>query len=291
MASISMTGFGRGEAESDGVRIEVELASVNRKQFDFSFYAPQELAVFEAFCRERVHARVTRGRVNAKFSLMRTQDLASGWNVDAVRDRITQLRELAKILGVRDDVTLRDILALPDFEGLSVRRSDEAVCRSVLEAALMAALDRLCEMRMTEGAVLATDLQARVERLRVHYEQISVYAPEVPKRYQMLLHKRIAELGVAMSVDEPALAREVAFFAERCDVTEELTRLNAHFNHFNALLKADTAHGRQLDFLCQEMNREVNTIGSKAADSAITVTVIEMKSLIETIREQVQNLE
>jgi len=291
MASISMTGFGRGEAESDGVRIEVELASVNRKQFDFFFSAPQELAAFEAVCRDRVHARVTRGRVNAKFSVTLTPGLAGGWHVDAVRDRVAQLRKLAKTVGVTDNVTLRDILALPDFEELSTRKIDESVCRSVLDVALSMALGELCEMRQTEGDALATDLGARIERLRVLHEGITTLAPEVPKRYQTLLHKRIAELGVPMTVDEPALAREVAFFAERCDVTEELTRLDAHFNHFDALLNADAANGRQLDFLCQEMNREVNTIGSKAADSAISATVIEMKSLIETVREQVQNLE
>lgn len=291
MASISMTGFGTGEAESDGVRIEVELASVNRKQFDFSFSGPQELAPYETICREIVNARVSRGRVNAKFSLAVTQGAAGGWDLEAVRDRVEQLRQLAETVGVADDVTLRDILALPDFARLSVRRIEESVCRPVMEAALNAALDRLCEMRATEGEALATDLHARVERLREHHEQIADYAPEVPKRYQALLHKRIADLGVEISVDEPALAREVAFCAERCDVSEELTRLDAHFNHFCALLNADTANGRQLDFLCQEMNREVNTIGSKAGDSTISVAVIEMKSLIETVREQVQNLE
>lgn len=291
MASISMTGFGHGEAESDGIRIEVELASVNRKQFDFSFSAPKELAPLEAVCRELVNARVSRGRVNARFSIALTQNGVGGWDVAAVRDRVDQLRHLAKVVGIADDVTLRDILALPDFESLSVHQLDASVCRPILEAALIMALNQLCEMRATEGAALAVDLESRIERLRANHEKIGTAASEVPKRYQAQLHKRIADLGVSMSVDEPALAREVAFCAERCDVSEELTRMNAHFNHFIALLSADTASGRQLDFLCQEMNREVNTIGSKAGDASISAVVIEMKSLIETIREQVQNLE
>ena len=291
MAAISMTGFGRGFAESDGVRVEVELSSVNRKQFDFSFSAPADLSPFEAKCREAVNGRVVRGRVQCQASVSSTDADGTGYNVEAIKQKAAQMQKLADLTGLPNDLTLSRILAMPDVAFSPARRLGDDVLWTVFAKALADALNSLCAMRTTEGTALAADLAKRLVSLRTRKARVTVLAPEVPKRYQEQLIKRIADLGVPLPVDDVSLAREIALCAERWDVAEELTRLEAHFDHFTALMESTEASGRQLDFLCQEMNREVNTIGSKANDSEISSIVIEMKSIVEAIREQVQNLE
>lgn len=291
MAAISMTGFGRGCAESDGVRVEVELASVNRKQFDFSFSAPSALSPFESKCRDAVNGRVTRGRVQFQATVSSTDAEGTGYDIEAIKLKASQMQKLADLTGLPNDLTLSAILAMPDVALSTARRLSDDALWAVLNKALAVAIDALCAMRRTEGEALAKDLAKRVTSLRNHRDHVAVLAPEVPKRYQELLIKRIADLGVTLPVDDASLAREIALCAERWDVAEELTRLETHFDHFTALMDSSEPCGRQLDFLCQEMNREVNTIGSKANDAGIASTVIEMKSMVEAIREQVQNLE
>ncbi len=291
MAAISMTGFGRGFAESDGVRVEVELASVNRKQFDFAFSAPAALSPFESKCRDAVNRWVTRGRVQTQASVSSTDADGTGYDIEAIKRKASQMQKLADLTGLRNDVTLSAILAMPEVALSTARRLGDGELWGVLNKAISAAIEALCSMRRTEGESLAKDLVKRMEALRSHRNRVAVLAPEVPKRYQEQLIKRIADLGVTLPVDEASLAREIALCAERWDVAEELTRLETHFDHFVALIDSPEPCGRQLDFLCQEMNREVNTIGSKANDAGIASTVIEMKSMVEAIREQVQNLE
>ena len=291
MAAISMTGFGRGFVESDGVRVEVELASVNRKQFDFSFSAPAALSKFESKCRDVVNARVSRGRVQCQASVSSADAEGTGYDIEAIQRKAAQMQKLADLTGLPNDVTLSAILAMPEVALSAARRLGDDALWALCDTALSAAVETLCSMRTTEGEALAKDLAQRIAVLRTHWSRVAVLAPEVPKRYKELLIKRIADLGVTLPVDDASLAREIAICAERWDVAEELTRLATHFDHFTALVDSLEPCGRQLDFLCQEMNREVNTIGSKANDAGIASTVIEMKSMVESIREQVQNLE
>jgi len=291
MAAISMTGFGRGCAESDGVRVEVELASVNRKQFDFSFSAPASFSKFEAKSRDLVNARVTRGRVQCQTSVSFADVTGTGYDIEAIRLKADEMQKLADLTGLPNDLTLSKMLTMPGVVLSPDQRLGEAVLWTVLEKALVEALTSLCAMRKTEGEALAKDLSSRIASLQTRRGRVAALAPRVPQRYQEQLIKRIADLGVVLPVDDASLAREIALCAERWDVAEELTRLEAHVGHFMALLESSEPCGRQLDFLCQEMNREVNTIGSKANDAEIASTVIEMKSIVEAIREQVQNLE
>ncbi len=291
MAAISMTGFGSGGAEGDGVRVEVEIVAVNRKQFDFLFAAPPEVGAFERVCRERVSQRISRGRIQMQVSVRAVDGSSGRWDLEAVRAQVDDLRRLAREVGLSEAVTLRDLLGLPDFNRAASRRFDPAVLERLLMDALAVSLERLCEMRRIEGAALAVDLRNRLDALRAHRDDVAAAAAEVPRRHQEILRRRIAELGVTVAIDDPVLAREVALCADRSDVTEELTRLTAHVDHVLAVLAGAEPCGRKLDFLCQEMHREVNTIGSKAGDASIAAVVIEMKALVETIREQVQNLE
>lgn len=291
MSAISMTGFGRGSAESGGVRIEVELNTVNRKQFDFSLMIPQDLASLERLCRERVNARISRGRVQCqiKVSFIGSEDV--GYDVEAIRRQAAKLAKLSELTGVPNDMGLSEMLKMPELMQSAATRLKADEVWPIIESALNAAVASLAGMRATEGAALAKDLSTRIESLEKKRLAIAELAPTVPKRYREALMRRVEELGVSLPVDDAALAREVALCADRCDISEELTRLHAHFEHFVSLFNLPEPCGRPLDFLCQEMNREVNTIGSKATDTEITRTVIDMKSGIEAVREQVQNLE
>ena len=291
MSAISMTGFGRGSAESGGVRIEVELNTVNRKQFDFSLMIPQDLASLERLCRERVNARISRGRVQCqiKVSFIGSEDV--GYDVEAIRRQAAKLAKLSELTGVPNDMGLSEMLKMPELMQSAATRLKADEVWPIVESALNAAVASLAGMRATEGAALAKDLSTRIESLEKKRLAIAELAPTVPKRYREALMRRVEELGVSLPVDDASLAREVALCADRCDISEELTRLHAHFEHFVSLFNLPEPCGRPLDFLCQEMNREVNTIGSKATDTEITRTVIDMKSGIEAVREQVQNLE
>ena len=291
MSAISMTGFGRGSAESSGVRIEVELNTVNRKQFDFSLMIPQDLASLERLCRERVNARISRGRVQCqiKVSFIGSEDV--GYDVEAIRRQAAKLAKLSELTGVPNDMGLSEMLKMPELMQSAATRLKADEVWPIIESALNAAVASLAGMRATEGAALAKDLSTRIESLEKKRLAIAELAPTVPKRYREALMRRVEELGVSLPVDDASLAREVALCADRCDISEELTRLHAHFEHFVSLFNLPEPCGRPLDFLCQEMNREVNTIGSKATDTEITRTVIDMKSGIEAVREQVQNLE
>ena len=290
MSTLSMTGFGRGSAETGGFRAEAELSSVNRKQFDCAVSLPAGLSGLEEKCRRLVAAGMTRGHAQLAVRVeARTGDVA----VDAefVRNRVATLRAIAAAAGVPAEISLADLARMPDVLSAvsSFPRPDDAW--PAVEAAVSAAVASHRAMREREGAALRRDLEGRVAALRTLRDRIAARAPLVPAAYRDALARRVAELGSPLSPDDPALAREIALFADRCDVSEELTRLAAHLDHALALFEAPEPAGRKLDFLAQEMHRESNTIGSKANDAAISSAVIEAIALVETFREQVQNLE
>ena len=292
MALESMTGFGRGSADGGGVCIAVELASVNRKQLDFSFSAPSEFAVFESRCQTLVASAVSRGRVQCRIKVADLNGGTGGvYDVDEVRAVAENMEKLAMETGLENDFTLSRILALPDIAKLPVARLTEDEAWRLVETALNAALASLVTMRETEGAALKEYLEARIAALRLLREDVVRLAPSVPLRYKEALERRIAELDAPIPPGDPSLAREVALCADRSDISEELSRLAAHFDHFEELCNGQEPCGRKLDFLCQEIHREINTIGSKANDANIARIVIEMKSALETAREQVQNIE
>ena len=297
MAIVSMTGFGRGEAQADGIKAVVELGTVNRKQFDCNVSMPRDLGCLESKLHALVHSKVTRGYVKGTVSLSAATgggDSAPLIDVEKARAQVRALRSAAAELGLDDDLRASVLLRLPEMMRGSSLGDDPTALWPLVEQATQAALQKLVEMRQLEGAALDRDLRQRFDALRLVSEKIAPLAAAVPKNYQALLEKRLAELlafGKEGVVDPALLAREVAVFADRCDVSEELTRLASHFAQVTKTLDEGQACGRTLDFLCQELFREINTTGSKANDAEITRLVIAFKAGLEAAREQVQNIE
>ena len=291
----SMTGHGRGECVRDGFKITVELSSVNRKQMDMSINLPRELESLESQVRDALNRKLARGRLTAKITLQSAGDSAAGLvrlNSDLARAYANEFRKLAKELGIVGDLTLDTLLKAPGVLQNNGDSDDADAYWPAVEKALKAALSGLVKMRQQEGDHLAGDLSARINAIAKSAARIQKRSPKVVLKYRDNLMERIANLGAdAPAVDDDKLAREVAYFADRCDVTEEITRLNSHFEQFAGFVKSSKPVGRTLDFLSQEMNREINTIGSKANDSDISREVVKVKAELEKFREQVQNVE
>jgi uncharacterized protein (TIGR00255 family) len=287
----SMTGHGRGEAVVKGIRAVVECFSVNRKQGEVSVAAARELAWLEPHLREDVLKRLSRGKVQVAVTVDRATSAASSL-IDTRRaaDFLQAARALQKSLGLPGEIALETVLAAP-----GVLRSGEETAREVLPAvrrALAAALDDLLAMRAREGAHLQKELLRCATRLEDLVKKVRRLAPAVPKRQRDNLHRRLAAAGLPDAVLLDArLATEIAVFAERCDISEELTRLDSHLVQLRENLAAATPVGRTLEFLTQEMGREWNTTGAKANDAGISRLVVAAKAELDRLREQLANIE
>ena len=292
---MSMTGRGTGAAAGRLARVEVELSSVNRKQLDVDVGLPRFLSSFESRVQELVQGRLSRGRVSGEIRVTWAEAAqAAGARVDLglARATVTALRAAAKKLGLPDDLKASALLSLPGLVALEHGERDlEALWPSVRKA-LEAALAKLQAMRKKEGAALGRDLQGRLATLRTLVGEIAARAPRVAETYRANLLKRIAAaLPDADLAGDERLLKEVALFADKADVAEELVRLDSHFRQADGLLKTGGVAGRTLDFLVQEMGREINTIGSKANDGDVARRVVACKAELERFREQVQNIE
>ncbi len=292
---MSMTGRGTGAAAGRLARVEAELSSVNRKQLDVDVGLPRFLSAYEARVQEKIRRAVSRGRVTGEIRVAWTGAAqAAGVRVDAglARAAVTALRAAAKKLDLPDDLKASALLALPGIVAFEPGGRDLAALEPTLDKALDAALAKLKAMRKKEGAALGRDLRARLATLRNETAEIAARAPGVAGAYRANLLQRIAAAlpGTDLADDE-RLLREVALFADKADVVEELVRLDSHFRQADDLLKAGGVVGRTLDFLVQEMGREINTIGSKANDGEIARRVVACKAELERFREQVQNIE
>lgn len=290
----SMTGYGRGECSRHGVKITVELNSVNRKQSDITINLPRELIELEPRIRDIINTRVARGRLNVAVGYHPAADKPRAQvqvNMAVAKAYLQATKKLHRELGIDGSITLDSILRAPGVVNVVEAETDAASLGPLVETALNRALDQLVKMREREGKHLAADLNKRLTLLRDGVVRISAEAPNVAKRYQQQLHTRIKNSGVELPLDDERLLKEVVIFADRADITEELTRLASHLDQFADCLASGQPVGRTLDFLSQEMGREINTIGSKANDIAITQTVVTLKAELEKIREQVQNIE
>jgi len=290
----SMTGFGTGEHTGSGLTVEVEIGSVNRKQFDVRVALPRSLSVLEPRVREYLGNRVARGSLTATVRVR----VSSGSRLKSIaidehlsRAFITRLRRTARALQLDDDLSASSLLRLPEVVQYRELTEDSGKVWNVLRRALKQAVGELTAMREREGAALARDLTARFTRLKKRLESIRKQAPRVPERQRRALQKRLREAGCCTGELEAAVAREIVMFAERCDITEEIVRLDSHFAQVDRMLRAKKPVGRALDFVCQELLREINTIGSKANDARISGHVIHFKTELESVREQVQNIE
>lgn len=290
----SMTGYGRGESSQEGFKITIELSSVNRKQIEIAVNLPRDIEVLEAQIRDEINRRVARGRVTVRVSVHAAEAAAgkSRINFTLAKAYAKELRTLAKSLRLSDDVTLDMLSRAP-----GVLQTDEQIPEAEAlwpgaSKALKTALDTLIKMREREGAWLGKDLKARIATMRAGVARVQKLAPQVAERYRAQLLARIKSAGLESPVlEEDRLLKEVFYFADRADISEELTRLQSHFQQFDDCVKSGEPVGRTLDFLSQEINREINTIGSKANDSLISREVVVLKAELEKFREQVQNVE
>jgi uncharacterized protein (TIGR00255 family) len=290
-----MTGFGQATVTAGGYSIHIDVKSVNHRYCEIVVRLPKEWLALEDALRKKAAERIKRGRADLYVTVERLESGRKTVVIDWQQaDGYVQAAEqLCARYGLQDTLSLHHLLQLPDLirqveERAEIDESPEpgfTVC-------LTEALDGLLQMRNTEGSFLANDLLERLSQLETQVTEIKAHTPQVVADYAAKLKNRIAELlQGGIPLDEARLATEIALYADRCSIEEELTRLTSHFRQFADLLKSDEPVGRKLDFLIQEMNREVNTIGSKANDAEIAVKVIDMKAELEKMREQVQNIE
>ncbi len=283
---LSMTGYGKGVAERDGMRIVVEMKSVNHRFLDVSYKLPRGFVSVEDKIKKVLTSKVSRGH----FDVFLTYDKTADAGVSVDKELVVRYKSIAKelkSLGVKDDLNASTILRLPDVL-VTVDEVDEGLKNALTVEAATMAVDKLLEMRAREGAALVEDLSAKITSLENLHRRASELAPAVRTKYFENLRKRVAEL-VGSEVDESRLLSEVAVYSDKVAVDEELVRLKGHLNHFREQLVSGS--GKSLDFLTQEMGREVNTLGSKSNDLELTDVVLIMKNEVEKIREQVQNLE
>ena len=289
-----MTGRGAAAAAGRLARVEVELSSVNRKQLDVDVGLPRFLAAYESRVLETVQGRLSRGRITGEIRVTWAEAAqAAGAKVDLglARAAVGALRAAAKKLDLPDDLKASALLALPGLVAFEHGERDLEALWPTVRQALEAALAKLQAMRKKEGAALGRDLRMRLGILRKLAREIAARAPGVAETYRANLLKRIAAAlpGSDLAADD-RLLKEVALFADKADVTEELVRLDSHFRQAEDALKAGGVVGRALDFLVQEMGREINTMGSKANNSEIQILVVKMKDELEKIKEQVLNI-
>jgi len=289
----SMTGFGAGSAAGEGFRVAIEAASVNRKQAEVVIQTPRELANLEETLRKRVMERITRGRVQISINLERMEESSGTFKVDSALAKAftSAIQQLRAATGETIPLEASDFLRQPGIVSACGCEIDADAAATAAESALGEALDQLISMRAREGADLRNDFLLRLDTLRDLTRRIESQAADRPSRQRELLLKRLAECGLELDPNDEKVTREIALFADRCCISEEITRLASHFAKFTEYLDADSSCGRALDFLCQEIHREFNTIGSKANDAAVAHLVVEAKTELEKIREQVQNAE
>jgi uncharacterized protein (TIGR00255 family) len=290
-----MTGYGRGDCSQDGFKIAVELSSVNRKQTEISVNLPREMEMLEAQIRDLINRHIARGRVTVRVSLHAGVSKSSArmhLNVPLAKAYARELNRLVKQLKLPGPVTLDQVARAPGVLQTDEELAVEEDFWPAVEKALKKGLSQMVKMREREGAHLAQDLTTRMAIMRQAAGRIEKQAPTVAERYRRQLIERIKSADLAApGVADERLLKEVVYFADRSDITEELTRLQSHFLQFDDCRKSKEPVGRTLDFLAQEMNREINTIGSKANDSLISRDVVTLKAELERFREQAQNVE
>ncbi len=291
----SMTGFGQGTAEAEGITVWAEISSLNHRYLDIGVRLSSPLNVFENNVRKLVQSHFERGRVNVSLSSEGNLPEASQveFNQNLAQQYVDAARAFAEQAEFKDDLGTTSILRLgPVWSQKSPRPDEIAKLWELAEKALTAAVEQLSEMRKAEGAHIWADLSDRLQQIDTVTKDIAARAPVVVDEYREKLRERIASISPpGAELDEQRLLTEVAFFADKADISEELVRIRSHLEQFKSLAQQESNVGRRLDFLLQEMFREVTTIGSKARDVQIAHAVVEVKGQLEKMREQVQNAE
>ncbi|MDR3314660.1 MAG: YicC family protein [Oscillospiraceae bacterium] len=289
----SMTGFGRAETSNGEYRAVCEIKSVNHRYFEFSARVPRSCGFLEEKLKTFLSGLISRGKVECGLMLesLREQDLAVRLHPALLRGYLDAFAEMERDYGVRNDLTATSLLRLPELFTVEKRTADEAAIWEAALPAVQEAAARFLAMREAEGLRLQADILARAGEILEHVAFVEERSPQTVLEYNEKLAQRMRELLADAKVEEQRLLTEAAIFADKTAVAEETVRLRSHLEQLAAFFDSPDPIGRKLDFLVQEINREANTIGSKAQDIAIARRVVELKALVEKIREQIQNLE
>ncbi|MBE6082426.1 MAG: YicC family protein [Tissierellaceae bacterium] len=290
----SMTGFGRGES-SDGIHsFTVEIKTLNHRYNDIVIKMPKHIGYLEERVKKIIKKYIIRGRVEVYINLEYINETNVDINVDIplAKSYKSALERVAEELNIEEKVTLDNIVSIPEIIKIQRKEEDEEVIWNCLKPAVEDAVDYIMNMRIKEGEELKKDVLLKINNFKEIIKSIEKKAPFIVNEYKEGLRKRVSELlGDEFNLDEEKLMNEVVFFADKSNINEEIVRLYSHINQFESSLELNESVGRKLDFLIQEMNREINTIGSKVNDIEVNSCVVEAKSELEKIREQVQNFE
>lgn len=289
----SMTGFGRSTYENEGREYIIEIKSVNNRFTDINIKMPRNLNYLEEKIRKQILSNISRGKVEVSIQLNNNSDLGKkiNLNTDIAKKYVEELKKLSEETNIIDNINIMDVARFPDVLNIRIDEEAEEVIEKELFTALDSAIDSFLDMRQKEGSKIKVDLENRIEVIKQKIEQISSISAGLVDEYVVKLETRIKDLLKTDVVDQTRLAQEVVIYSDKCSVEEEITRLKSHISQFLNLLNENIAIGKKLDFLIQEMNRETNTIGSKANNLEITNFVVDIKTELENIREQIQNIE
>ena len=289
----SMTGFGREHKVIDGREYLVEIRSVNSRYYEFTAKLPRQYMYLEEKLKTLLKEKISRGKVEVSLSVynIKGKETAVTVNDLVVENYVTAMREAGEKFGLKDDLSLNSIFKMTDaFNVVREDVDEEEIWLAVKETA-EGALDKFVKMRETEGEKMKADILEKLSNIEAMIEKVCEYSPETVKAYRERLMAKMTEILENKQIDEQRILLEAGIFAEKIAVDEETVRLKSHFEQFRKMLDTEELVGRKLDFLVQELNRETNTIGSKAQDLRITRIVVDVKSEIEKIREQIQNIE
>ena len=289
----SMTGFGRSTYENEGREYIVEIKSVNNRFNDVNIKMPRNLNYLEDKIRKQILNNISRGKVEVSIQLNNNSDLGKkiNLNTDIAKKYIEELKKLTQETSIIDNINIMDVAKFPDVLNIRIDEEAEEVIEKELFTALDSAIDSFLDMRQKEGSKIKVDLENRIEVIKQKIEQISSISAGLVDEYVVKLEARVKELLKTEELDKSRLMQEVVIYADKCSVEEEVTRLRSHIYQLRYLINSEEPIGKKMDFLIQEMNRETNTIGSKANNLEITNTVVDIKTILEDIREQIQNIE
>ena len=288
----SMTGYGKASISKNLRNYQVEIKSVNYRYLDISVRMPRQLSYLEEQIKKEISAKVKRGKIDVfiTFDNNSLEGKKIEINTELAKAYIDELKKLAESEKISADIQVNDIAQYPDVLKIQENQNDEKIKEELLETVKIAT-ENLVQMRQVEGNKMSEDLLQRLNKIQLKVKEISKLSTGLIEEYVVKLEERIKQILKEQEIDQQRLAQEVVIYADKCSVEEEVTRLNSHIAQFKTLLNSDEAIGKKLDFIIQEMNRETNTIGSKANNLEITNEVIDIKTEVENIREQVQNIE
>ncbi len=289
----SMTGYGRSQQTIGGRDILVEIRSVNHRYFEFSARVPRVYGYLEEKMKSFVQRRVSRGKIDVNVTVFTVegQDAVVELNKSLAQGYLTALRSVSEEFQLNDNLSLSVLSRMSDVFTVRKAPEDEEVIWEAVKTVAEDALDHFVAMRQREGEKMRQDIAGRLDVIENWVEKVEKQSPETTKAYRERLYAKLSEVLNGSGIDENRILTEAAIFSERIAVDEETVRLRSHLNQYRSLLDSEEPVGRKLDFLTQEINREINTIGSKAQDLMITRIVVDMKSEVEKIREQIQNIE